>query len=142
MSYTPTEWKTGDVVTSSKLNNLETGVENAFGGLFKINLIVSSNSGNLTYSIDKTFAEILEAYNSGKLPVIVVTEEAGFEMLIPFNYLYGDESFQVMEFLKLYVTTSQQIGAILRTTLIELDVNGDNMEVIVTNKNYTLTENS
>lgn len=29
MSYTPTEWKKGDVVTSSKLNNLEEGVQSA-----------------------------------------------------------------------------------------------------------------
>ena len=27
MSYTPTEWQTGDIVTADKLNKLETGVE-------------------------------------------------------------------------------------------------------------------
>ena len=27
--YTPTEWKTGDVVTSTKLNNIENGISNA-----------------------------------------------------------------------------------------------------------------
>lgn len=31
MSYTPTEWKTGDVVTSAKLNKLEQGVADAGG---------------------------------------------------------------------------------------------------------------
>lgn len=29
MAYTPTNWKTGDVVTSSKLNNIETGITDA-----------------------------------------------------------------------------------------------------------------
>ena len=26
MSYTPTEWKTGDVITAEKLNNMESGI--------------------------------------------------------------------------------------------------------------------
>ncbi len=34
MSYEPTNWKTGDVVTSAKLNKLEQGVADA-GGAFK-----------------------------------------------------------------------------------------------------------
>lgn len=32
MSYTPTEWKTGDVITAEKLNNMESGIAGA-GGL-------------------------------------------------------------------------------------------------------------
>ena len=32
MSYTPTEWKTGDVITADKLNNMESGIVNAEGG--------------------------------------------------------------------------------------------------------------
>lgn len=28
MSYTPTEWKTGDVITADKLNNMESGIVN------------------------------------------------------------------------------------------------------------------
>ena len=32
MSYTPTEWKSGDVITAEKLNNLEQGVADAQGG--------------------------------------------------------------------------------------------------------------
>ena len=29
MSYTPTDWKTGDVITAEKLNNIEQGIVNA-----------------------------------------------------------------------------------------------------------------
>lgn len=28
MAYTPTEWKTGDVITAEKMNKLEQGVQN------------------------------------------------------------------------------------------------------------------
>lgn len=30
MAYTPTEWATGDVITATKLNNMEQGIEDAF----------------------------------------------------------------------------------------------------------------
>lgn len=29
MSYTPTQWQTGDTITAEKLNNMENGIENA-----------------------------------------------------------------------------------------------------------------
>lgn len=29
MSYTPTEWQTGDTITAEKLNNMENGIDNA-----------------------------------------------------------------------------------------------------------------
>ena len=31
MSYTPTNWQTGDVITAEKLNKLENGVSSASG---------------------------------------------------------------------------------------------------------------
>lgn len=55
MSYTPTEWKTGDVVTSTKLNKLEQGVANAGGGSGV--LVVNVNDG----ALDKTWQEIHDA---------------------------------------------------------------------------------
>lgn len=29
MAYTPTDWKTGNIITADKLNNMEDGIENA-----------------------------------------------------------------------------------------------------------------
>lgn len=55
MSYTPTEWKSGDTVTSAKLNKMEAGIaEGCSGGVLVVN---SSNDGTL----DKTWVEIYEA---------------------------------------------------------------------------------
>ncbi len=61
MSYEPTNWKTGDIVTSAKLNKLENAV--ASGGSLKLNFTVDDEAGTVT--IDKTFAEIKEAVLSG-----------------------------------------------------------------------------
>lgn len=54
MSYTPTNWQTGDTITAEKLNNLEEGV--ASGAV-----IITDNGTQL----DKTYAEIYDLVNSG-----------------------------------------------------------------------------
>ena len=60
MSYTPTTWTTGDTITASAMNKIEQGIANGGGG-FVVN--VTSENGTLT--MDKTFAEIYEAMDSG-----------------------------------------------------------------------------
>ena len=62
MSYEPTVWETGDVVTAEKMNKLERGVVNA-GGI----LIVTASGSPRT--LDKTWNEI----NSALLPVLIHT---------------------------------------------------------------------
>lgn len=58
MSYTPTNWKSGDVVTSTKLNKLEQGVANVGGGL-----VVGIDMQNMR--LDKTAGEIIAASHTG-----------------------------------------------------------------------------
>lgn len=53
MSYTPTEWKKGDKVTSAKLNKLEQGVADA--GVLVVNYDVATDA------LDKTWQEIADA---------------------------------------------------------------------------------
>lgn len=53
MSYTPTTWQTGDIVTSAKLNNIEQGI--ASGGVLVVNL------DSDTSMLDKTWQEIADA---------------------------------------------------------------------------------
>ena len=52
MAYEPTVWKSGDVVTSAKLNNIESGIVNSL-------LVVTADEDN---ALDHTYAEI-EAAN-------------------------------------------------------------------------------
>ena len=54
MSYEPTNWKDGDLVTSAKLNKLEQGVANG-GGIFIVH--VNTQTG----ALDKTWQEIYDA---------------------------------------------------------------------------------
>lgn len=71
MSYEPTVWKTGDVVTSGKLNKLENAVANCdvlflepvFDGKLKLN---------------KTIAEIHTAIQEHKFPILVMDNGGSF----------------------------------------------------------------
>ena len=58
MSYTPTEWKSGDVVTSAKLNTLEQGVAASTGNGI---LVANGTWEEGVCTLDKTWAEIASA---------------------------------------------------------------------------------
>ena len=74
MSYTPTEWKSGDVITAEKLNHIEEGIENA--GSSAVALIISpldvTQEGH-DLDFDKTFAEVDTAFRAG-IPCLVAQE--------------------------------------------------------------------
>ena len=61
MAYEPTNWKTGDVVTSAKLNKLENAVAQS-GGVY----IVHDVDGTL----DKTFNEIASAAENNAIMIV------------------------------------------------------------------------
>lgn len=64
MSYIPTEWQTGDIVTAEKLNNMENGISAASasgGGL----LVTMTWGGVSTATLDKNYSEIKTAMLNG-----------------------------------------------------------------------------
>ncbi len=66
MAYTPTVWETGDVITAEKLNKAETGIAAASADsapLFVLTVDMAVDGQSAT--IDKTLAEIAEAYEAG-----------------------------------------------------------------------------
>lgn len=70
MAYEPTNWRTGDVVTSAKLNKLEQGV--AAGGGLIVNMTVTwGETDPESVVLDKTAGEIISAW-----PVVFVVDSA------------------------------------------------------------------
>lgn len=60
MSYTPTNWANGDVITTAKLNKIENGIveaSNSGGGVLVVN-IVNNGQGP---TLDKTWQQIHDA---------------------------------------------------------------------------------
>lgn len=63
MSYTKKTWASGDTVTSSALNNMEGGID-AAANPFVVTLTPTNE--DFSGTMDKTPAEITEAFNAGK----------------------------------------------------------------------------
>ena len=87
MAYTPTEWKTGDIVTSEKLNKVENGLASV---VMTINATFYSETEEEieveaptdTYvRMDKTAGEIYEAFRSGTRCLLIFPE--GSEVVGP-----------------------------------------------------------
>lgn len=76
MTYTPTEWKNGDTITAEKLNKLEDGVNSANSN--SNTLLVTFTGSDYDWIGDKTYGEILNAFESGKA-VICKKEYEGIE---------------------------------------------------------------
>lgn len=86
MNYNKTTWDTGDIVTAEKLNNIEDGIASAGDGIF----IVSVQGGdNEPRALDKTYAEIVEAFNSGKTVVILQSQSSSAGTAVGWMYLCG-----------------------------------------------------
>lgn len=63
MSYTPTNWQTGDTITAEKLNNMENGIENA-NNPFLVTLTPTAE--DFSGTMDKTPQEIYNAYKANR----------------------------------------------------------------------------
>lgn len=68
MSYTPTEWATGDVITADKLNNMESGIVGA-GLIFELNLIQTDDTHA---RLSMTWGEIKSLAQNHKVPLLFV----------------------------------------------------------------------
>ena len=75
MSYEPTNWKSGDVVTSAKLNKMEQGIASAGGP-------VITTTDDDTGAIGLTWQEVYNAMDAGNL---VLIKGEGDENGISFN---------------------------------------------------------
>ena len=100
MSYTPTLWATGDTITAEKLNKIEDGIVGVGAGLFVIHATGVANSLNRQTqpTFDKTYAEVLSAFNSGLIPTV--------------QFSVGDQSVYAM-----FVGKSEQQGFLFAWSL-------------------------
>ena len=89
MSYTPTNWKNGDVVTSTKLNKLEQGVANA-GGVTVLSVVADPQT--MTVTLNKTAGEVYEIFETG-LAVLPVPEGDEISIALPSFYTLKDSGY-------------------------------------------------
>lgn len=84
MSYTPTVWSTGDIVSSQKLNKLEEGVKNAYEVIVINGTVTYDDRTQAIYgaTMETTAAEIYNAAEAGKLLIFAYTSGTSKNMAI------------------------------------------------------------
>jgi hypothetical protein len=77
MAYEPTTWKSGDVVTSEKLNKIEQGIaagSSGGNGAMTVGVVIDGN----TITLDKTWKELAVAIKTNFLTVYMPISEVEF----------------------------------------------------------------
>ena len=87
MSYTKKTWASGDTVTSSALNNMETGIDNAANPFI---VTLTPTETDFSGTMDKTCAEIFAAYQAGKRIVASVQGVTQTDLLVEASYYEVD----------------------------------------------------
>lgn len=115
MSYTPTNWQTGDTITAEKLNNMEAGIKasDIYGDMFIVHAtMIDPQAGTLT--VAETPAEIQAAATAEQMFKVIITN-AGIEMeqtsTSPDSI--GFQAFQFME-----ATESALVFSIIMANLV------------------------
>lgn len=76
MSYTPTQWQTGDTITAVGLNNMEQGIENTSNPFI---VTLTPTAQDFSGTMDKTVGEINAAYEAGRrIMFLVYTSETSY----------------------------------------------------------------
>lgn len=88
MSYEPTNWKDGDLVTSAKLNKMEQGIADG-SGIFVVNISATGELPTVTQTMDKTWRQILNA----TFPIAKLAENGavGYSYILSVYSLEGEE---------------------------------------------------
>lgn len=87
MSYEPTVWETGDVVTAQKLNKLENGVANSGGGgitaVCKFSVYWDDTAGDEVIECDKSYTELNAILTDADGPVYSEIDYYGARLYSP-----------------------------------------------------------
>lgn len=69
MGYTKNSWQSGDIITKTKLDNMEDGIYGAYPLVISVTRGEDDDS-NTTWTMDKTYAEIVAAVAAGRLAYV------------------------------------------------------------------------
>ena len=106
MSYTPTNWQTGDTITAEKLNNMESGIENA-NEPFLVTL--TPTAADFSGTMDKTVGEINAAYEAGQRIMFRMYTAAASHLDMFGNAVFYADGYRYPSFNNFIVTDSNAL---------------------------------
>lgn len=86
MSYTPTQWQTGDTVTAERLNNMESGIEAANDAFY---ITLTPTAQDMSGTMDKTPEDINSAIQNRNRIIFAIPSLGG--MIEATQFLYNQE---------------------------------------------------
>ena len=131
MSYTKNTWANGDVITATKLNHMEDGIEGAGsgGGGFDATLVISVEDETPVVTVASgTFADFSSKFSNGEHPTaqVFADSDEGYNLCFVSNVLDGgDDNILIIAF-----TMTGVVGEFFGDTLacfgftISWDANG------------------
>ena len=114
MSYEPTVWVAGDVVTATKMNKIEQGISENSGG--SNGLVVNIEEDDGTYILSERFSTIADCIESGGMVYVHGTktvEESEIDFYTPVQTLLDSESGIYM--IEIYVYPSNNYNFVAAT---------------------------
>lgn len=93
MSYSKTTWVDGDKITSSKLNKIEDELVNLDERTpFLISFTIADNGGVMSITADKTFADVLDAYQAGmEIRSKIILPDGNINLFVPLSAVFNPE---------------------------------------------------
>lgn len=116
MSYTPTNWQTGDTITAEKLNNMESGIENVNNPFI---VTLTPTEADFSGTMDKTVAEINAAYEVGQRIVFRVMTSANSYVDVQMSYAGRNTTSQYPSFGAEIIQYSQNLMIVAYTGLTD-----------------------
>lgn len=104
MGYTKNSWQSGDIITKIKLDNMEDGIAGAYGMFITIT-VGSDGEGHTTFTMDKTYSEILSAMESGKY--VCSFDNGALELVVQVNNLKVITATLASDFTTTYTAASE-----------------------------------
>lgn len=94
MSYTPTEWVTGDIITAEKLNKIENGIASV-GGMLIVTVSEKPDSETIMI-LDKTWQQIHDAVlSTGAMAIYREIQDNRTYILSFISVYYDSENYGV-----------------------------------------------
>ena len=89
MSYTPTQWQTGDLISSTNLNKMENGIATGRVVIFEASQHYSSEIQGNYYTTETTPKMILDTLQNNNLPVLKINNgenQFGYNIIDDFMF--------------------------------------------------------
>ena len=112
MSYTPTNWQTGDTVTAERLNKMEGGIQTAVNPFI---VTLTPTAQDLSGTMDKTSAEIQTAYDAGKSIVfrVILGEDYFVDIQLAFAVKFPEQQYR--NYVAYLFNTAENLLAVAET---------------------------